>query len=103
MLRVLPLPRRNTWVTQVILPLVAKCGAPITLTAQTGTCTNTISGAALTAAINNGTTSPGAPLTLGVTVPGLATVSGSYALAAGQSYNVTLVATNGAGAQSNAS
>lgn len=92
--------RRNTWITQVILPPVAICAAPVTLTANANACTDTISAADLTQAINNGSTSPGAPVTLGTTVTGALPVAGSYSLTAGQTYTVTLLATNAAGAQS---
>ncbi|KAK9902656.1 hypothetical protein WJX75_001635 [Coccomyxa subellipsoidea] len=87
----------NTWITQVILPPVAICAAPVTLTANANACTDTISTAELTQAINNGSTSPGAPLTLGTTMTGALPVAGSYSLTAGQTYTVTLLATNAAG------
>ena len=95
----LSLRRRNTWITQVILPPVARCAASVTLTATAGACTDTITSAALTTATNNGTTSPGGTLTLDVIVSGAVPVAGSYSLATGQSYPITLFATNAAGAR----
>lgn len=78
---------------------MAKCSAPNSLSATSGGCVTVQTAAALATAINNGSTSPGAPLTLNVVPPASLPTSNSYTLTAGDSYIFTLVASNAAGEQ----
>ncbi len=89
--------RRNTWVTQVILPPTARCSAPITLQPSAGTCSTVQPTTVLIGLINAGSTSPGITPTITLSPPAGLTPGSSYTLAAGQTYTFTLIVSNPAG------